>query len=259
LEITEKIKHLNREQLDAIVTARRAVSVTEFVSVNGKARAACIQRHYGWQDQLLKFTNASIEASVRSKIGNAISTAAIVSAFEAMGLGIIAKTDLELDEYDTIISPVISAFPELVVLKQDWTVVPLEQNKGWRPAVQYQPPPMETRGITEKKGRPYRRHEDLETAVADAAAADINDIMAALKPKNKEPEKKLTGAEAIAAMLAAIKKPEEKIIAIPDNSQVPVFETVAEILEIEVVSDPQPKKKFTTEEMLKMMQPKKLI
>ena len=258
MEITDKIKQLKFEQLEVIIKARRAVDLSLFLSVNGKARSACIQRHHGWQDELLKFTNASIEASIRAKLGSPISTAAIISAFESMGLGILAKTDLTLEEYDLIISPVVSSFPELIAEKQDWTPIPLEQGSKYRPYIQYQLPPEESRtqATLPKKTRPFRRTEDNLEAQVEEAAFNSADFIAALKPK-EEVKKVLSKDDAIAAMLAAMKPKSTDL----NESGVPnyIADDIKEhwpeavVVPVEQITS----NKFTSEELLKMMQPKK--
>jgi hypothetical protein len=221
MEPPEKIKRLTYDQLDAIITARRAVPLVGFLSVNGKARSACVLRHPGWMEELLKYSNATIESAVRAKMASAISIAALLSAFESMGLGIIAKLDLTLDEYDLIMSPTISAFPELIVLEQDWTPEPLGETSRFRPFRPYELPPIESRteATTYKKTRPYRRSEDLEEKVSDASV-DMEGLMAALKPKPKA-EVKLTPEEALAKMLEAMKPKEQKLEELEDR----LFET----------------------------------
>lgn len=268
MEITDKIKRLTYEQLEVIIKSRRAVPLSLFLSANGKARSCCVMRHKGWMEELLKFTNAAIEASVRAKVNNAVSTATLISAFESMGLGILSKEDLILEEYDLLISPVAAFFPELVVLDQTWTPVPLEQTSRYPPYGGYLPPPEATRGITEvKKTRTFRRKEDNEEVKGDDKF-DPDDILAALKPKAKEPERKMTSAEAIEAMMASIKSkgntfpppPEPNLIEIPDPTIVNVENKGLNISEQEKVSISNttvvPRSKLSPEELLRMMQKK---
>lgn len=220
----EKIKKLTYEQLDVIVKARRAVPLAGFLSVNGKARNAAIQRHKGWQEELIKYVNAIIEASVRAKVNNALSTAALISAVESMGLGIITKEDLTLEEYDLIISPMIGAFPELIVLTQDWTPIPLDESQRFRPSQPYMLPPEATRteATMPKKGRTFRRTEDV---VEDQFAKEESDsFLEALKPKTVTPA--ISKDEAIQKMLDAMKPTVKTVTTTSETTPVvPSFAT----------------------------------
>lgn len=259
MDITDKIKQLRFEQLEHIIKARRAAPFTEFISVNAKARSACALRHPGWMEEFRRFSNAAIEASVRAKLNNALSTATVTSAFESMSLGIMAKEDLTLEEYDLIISPVASFFPELIVLEQDWTPVPMDNTSRYQPFRQYGAPPAETSGISAtKKTRTFRRTEDHLEEKAAEAAFDPNDFLAALKPKIAEP-KKMTKEEALQAMLTTMKpKPEP----LPQMMNKPVGMTEQELedglLAMPVASPSPEPKKLTPEEMIRMMQSKKV-
>lgn len=253
MEITDKIKRLSHEQLEVIIKARRAVPLSLFLSANGKARSCCVMRHKGWMEELLKYTNAAIEASVRAKMNNAVSTATLMSAFESMGLGIMAREDLTLEEYDLLISPIAAYFPELVVLEQTWTPVPLEQTSRYPPYGGYLPPPEATRGVSEvKKTRTFRRKEDNEEVKEDDKF-DPDDILAALKPKEKKEEVKAVSSEdAIAAMLEAMKKPKSKEEIVYDK----LDERVRVELSLEPpVEKPVSQPKLTPEDLLRMMKP----
>jgi len=240
MELIDKIKNLKREQLDIIVSARRATPLVSFLSVNGKARAACIQRHKGWADLLLSYTNASIEACVRNKLGNAVTTAAIISSFESMGLGLIAREDLTLEEYNLIISPVVSSFPELIFKEQSWTPVPLEGNLRLTPRMQYQLPPevSRTEATTIRKARAFRRKEDYETDIKESGI-DASDIMAALKPKKKETIA-LSPDDVLKTMLEAM-KPKESIPVITADYNA----TTGEYTPTDKDSPPKPEPELT--------------
>lgn len=214
MQITDKIKKLNREQLDTIVEARRATELVKWISVNSKARSACALRHRGWQEESNAYVNAIIETSVRLHLQNTLTLATLISAFESMALGIIAQKDLTLDEYELLLSPVISIFPELILLEQDWTPEPIDESLRYRPRVMYQSPVE----IKEKKNRPFRRTEDLEEIV-EKEVFDTNDVMAALAPKEKKPE--LSKDEALKAMLAQmVKKPTQQQVNEPPSLEV---------------------------------------
>jgi hypothetical protein len=233
VEITERIKRLSYEQLEMVIKARRNVPLVGFISVNSKARSACIQRHAGWMDELLKYTNASIEASVRAKLNNTLSTATIISAFESMGLGIIAKKDLVLEEYDLLISSVVMVFPELVVLEQDWTPLPIDETSRYRPRNPYMLPPEESRtqATSPKKTRTFRRKEDNEEEQFDAAFLE-----GILKPKKTEV--KLTQQEAVAKMLEAM-KPKGLVIESVE-AQFPITSKIQKEMDELVELDSQP-------------------
>jgi len=205
VSLADAIENLSAEQLEEIIKLRRAVPLATFLSVNAKARQACALRHHGWENLVLSYTNAMIRGCRATKTIEPLKMATLMSAVESFSIGFIAKSDLDLEEYNLIIGPLaIIAMPDLLVTEQDWTPEPLPKEQRVHQAYW-----AELQAKDKKK--PKYKEEDDDPG---EAAIDPLKFMTALTVKKVIAPivAKVTGKDAIAAMLAAMnpKKAEEQ-------------------------------------------------
>src|SRR6202158_2294451 len=126
MSVSDAVESLTLEQLDQIIKLRRAVPLATFLSVNAKARQACALRHHGWQDVFITYVNSMTRCFHNVGLRDNLKMATLLSSIESFSIGIICKEDLDIEEYNLIISPIAEvAMPEMFAKTQDWTPLAL--------------------------------------------------------------------------------------------------------------------------------------
>jgi hypothetical protein len=152
-------------------------------------------------DTTAMMVNAMMIAIHRHGIRDALDIGTLMSATESFSIGIIARDDLDLEEYNLLIRCIAPiATPELILKEQTWTPDPLPKPES---LVHQQYEELKQQHQKHRKAKDDSEKEDL-------ASVGINPVAAlkALLGKKKEVkvEPKVSREDAIAKMMLAMKK-----------------------------------------------------
>jgi hypothetical protein len=214
MSFTDAIGSLTIDQLRDIIRLRREVPLVQFLAANGRARQACALRHKGWMDHSTIFVNAMLRKIRSVELNDSYATATLLSAVESYAIGLLAKDDLNLDEYNLLIGCVAKvATPEIILTEQNWTPEPLPTNEA---VTRKNYETLKTRD--ESRGKRHTQKEDPDEELAESGIDTSKALAALLKPKPKPETVKVDTKSAIDRMLGALKKKDPERVRIEKGS-----------------------------------------
>lgn len=214
MAFTDAISSLTEDQLKEIIRARRAVPLATFLACNGKARQACALRHKYWLDSSAAWVNAMLRSINKNDFRDALGVSTLMSATESFAIGMIAKEDLDFEEYNLLISCIANvALPELIATEQTWTPEPLPKSE-LQARQHYE-------SLKEKDAKGRSRHidrspdPDPDGDLIDTGIDPAKALAALFKKKEapKAPESKIPKDDAIKRMLEAMKKKTAEVVS----------------------------------------------